>query len=101
MRSAERLAPAAYWSSWADALPMMWARQPTLTERIIRELEAGPGSALPSLWAASAAAAQLREEGCAFLPAWRALLSPTEEQPRTRRLGEGLAAQAGGPPGPR
>ena len=61
-------------------MPMVRARQPAMTERIIRELEAGPGSALPSLWAASAAAAQLREEGCAFLPAWRALLSPTEEQ---------------------
>ena len=75
LRSAERLAPAAFWASWADALPVLQARTPALAERLARELDAGPSSVVDSAWHATAAAAQLREEGCACLPQWSALLS--------------------------
>ena len=87
LRSAELLAPAAYWASWADALPILNSRLPQLTERMVRELEAGVNASAASLWAAVAARAQLTEEGCDPLPGWGSLLrdhgpeQPGEEPP--------------------
>ena len=49
LRSAELLAPAAYWASWADALPILNSRLPPLTERMVRELEAGVNGVAASL----------------------------------------------------
>ena len=37
--SARRMAPAALWASWVDALPMLSARLPTLTDQIVEHLE--------------------------------------------------------------
>ena len=40
LRSAERLAPAAFWDSWADALAMISARNPEIASEVIRRLDA-------------------------------------------------------------
>ena len=40
LRSAARIAPAAYWASWADALEMLHHRLPVLTEQIMEQLAA-------------------------------------------------------------
>ena len=39
LRSAARMSPAAYWASWADALPMLQARLPQVTANIVGGLE--------------------------------------------------------------
>ena len=41
LRSARRMAPAAFWASWADAMPMLSERLPSLTDQIIEHLENG------------------------------------------------------------
>ena len=40
LRSAERLAPAAFWASWADALAMISARSPEIASEVVRRLDA-------------------------------------------------------------
>ena len=42
LRSARRLAPAACWASWADAMPMLQERVPDATEVLARELARMP-----------------------------------------------------------
>ena len=39
MRSATRCAAAAYWASWADALPMIGQRNPEVAETVVRTME--------------------------------------------------------------
>ena len=39
MRSACRMAPAAYWASWADALPMLQDRLPAIAQLVSDQLE--------------------------------------------------------------
>jgi hypothetical protein len=39
LRSAARTSPAAFWASWADTLPMMMARNPHLTGKLVDALE--------------------------------------------------------------
>ena len=39
LRSAERGRHAAYWSSWADALPMVHKRHPDIADKIVHDLE--------------------------------------------------------------
>ena len=43
LRSAVRTAPAAYWASWADALPMLRARVPVVALAAVRSLTANNG----------------------------------------------------------
>ena len=38
LRSTERTSPGAYWAAWADALPMIAARTPSLAARFTHEL---------------------------------------------------------------
>ena len=40
LRSAERLAPVAFWASWADALAMISARNPEIASEVVRRLDA-------------------------------------------------------------
>ena len=49
LRSADRTATAAYWSSWADALRMMAARNPTRTRGVIDSLSGVPVGCLAEL----------------------------------------------------
>ena len=73
LTSAVRIAPAAYWAAWADALPVMAARRPDAADRCVAELRAGPAARAPSLRAANAAADHLRAAGWATIPAWEDL----------------------------
>ena len=101
LTSAVRLAPAAYWAAWADALPVMAARRPDAAARCVAELAAGSAARAPALRAANAAADQLRAAGWATIPAWETLLAtaapsvgrpepgtgcPGWQQPATRAL---------------
>ena len=40
IRSAQRMAPGAYWASWADALHMIDQRLPTVADRVVKTLNA-------------------------------------------------------------
>ena len=60
LRSADRTAPAAYWASWADAMPMLSRRLPELTTHIINEMARGPQGCLAEL---STACARLDRSG--------------------------------------
>ena len=44
LQCAERVAPAAYWAAWADALPVLRLRRPEAAARCLAELEAGSAS---------------------------------------------------------
>ena len=53
LRSATRMAPAAFWASWADALPMLSQRLPALTDEIMQSLDSvHDGGCLEQLQAA-------------------------------------------------
>ena len=53
LRSATRVAPAAFWASWADALPMLSQRLPALTDEIMQSLDSvHDGGCLEQLQAA-------------------------------------------------
>ena len=85
LASAERLAPAAYWAAWADALPVMLQRRPEVARRYAQELALGGGSTAPCLRAAAEAGDRLLAEGRAR-PEWDALLHgarppPTHAEP--------------------
>ncbi len=83
LRSAQRLAPAAYWASWADSLAMLRAKHPQVAERIAQQLERLQGVDVPVLRELADAAAALLEDGFVFLP-WRDLMigarPPLEEE---------------------
>ena len=66
--AAERVAPAAYWAAWADALPVLRQRYPDAADRLVRELEGAPSA--PCLHAAAEAAHQLTAEGWESRPDW-------------------------------
>ena len=74
--AAERLAPAAYWASWADALPVLQQRRPDAAARCVQgqEVEAGAEGAAPCLRAAAAAGQRLDREGWEERPTWRGLV---------------------------
>ena len=41
---AAKMCVAAYWASWADALPMIQERHPTVADQIVHHLEGVPDS---------------------------------------------------------
>ena len=54
LRSATRTSVSAYWASWADCLPMMFARHPEVASRLVRQLEGHSDSPFLSAAASSA-----------------------------------------------
>ena len=62
LRSTERMRPAAFWASWADALPMLSDRLHTLTDQVENELETGVGGT-PCMLELSAATHTLDRSG--------------------------------------
>ena len=68
LRSASRTAPAAYWASWADALPMLSARLPGLTDRAVEVLTVNPNGCLREM---DEAASILDRSGFVGRPGWR------------------------------
>ena len=71
-RSAERMAPSAFWASWADALPMMADRLPQVAAHVVGAVtnEEVPTDCLGEL---KDAAAQLDRAGFVLRPGWAAL----------------------------
>ena len=72
LRSAVRVAPAAYWASWADCLAMIRARHPGLANLIVQALEGDTRE--PCLRELQQARAQVVMEGCTSCPGWHALV---------------------------
>ena len=62
LRSALRTAPAAWWASWADTLPMIRARHPEVAERLYQQLQ-GNRVATPTVAAVQEAQRHLAEKG--------------------------------------
>ena len=76
LQCAERVAPAAYWAAWADALPVLRLHRPEAAARCHRclaELEAGPASFALCLRAVAAAGAHLTHAGWEGRPMWSAI----------------------------
>ena len=90
LRSAVTSAPAAYWASWADSLPVFQRQLPALLE--VARLEAGVSPAL-CLQAAAAAVAGLSSPSWRP-PTWRELLAGAEPAPLLEDSDGGWQRQA-------
>jgi hypothetical protein len=74
LRSAGRTTTAAYWASWADALPVLRKKVPSSAENFLAELQKPAGSAqVQCLQDANRARQQLTSAGFEACPAWEAL----------------------------
>jgi hypothetical protein len=82
LRSAERLAPAAYWASWADALPLLHRRLPHAAARLLQQLQAGASSTTECLQQAAASAQALAAAGFEP-PPWQELTGSEAAPPAT------------------
>ena len=69
LRSADRMAHAAYWASWADALHMIAGRLPEVATRVVDEINEGEDLE-GCLAEVSAAADQLDRQGFVGRPSW-------------------------------
>ena len=91
--SATRTSVSAYWASWADCLPMMFARHPEVASQIVQQLEGHPDS--PFLAAAASSARVLSGTMGFDPPSWQAMcegvrsrmLEPEEFEPGIERGG--------------
>ena len=74
IRSAQRMAPGAYWASWADALHMIDQRLPTVADRVVNTLRADeePRGCLGEL---RNAAGVLDRHGFVGRPSWNSIRS--------------------------
>ena len=72
LRSASRTSAAAFWASWADALPILAGKYPDLARRLCGELESG-NSRAQCLREAAGARATLQHEGFTDCPTWTEL----------------------------
>ena len=72
LRRALRIAPGAYWASWADALHMIHQRLPDVADRVVQNLSdrEDPGGCLGEL---RGVAIQLDRQGFAGRPEWHSL----------------------------
>ena len=94
LRSAARMAPAAYWASWADALPTIQLRQPGAAAELLHRFTQGAGSCA-CIDSAKQCRQGLVEAGYADCPEWPPLLGgansqrPKEDAIDPRELGNG------------
>jgi hypothetical protein len=79
LRSAARLAQAAYWASWADCLPMIHRRHPAIAAycRQALDLPVGDVALVDSLQEARLAREELLREGFDACPTWAGVLAGT------------------------
>eukprot|EP00973_Karenia_brevis_P037020 5103385-Karenia_brevis.AAC.1 len=80
LRSAQRMAPAAYWASWADGLEMIKLRCPDTADRIVRSLDEGwlpEGTALREL---QDSREHIQREGGMTCPSWAELAGGARPQ---------------------
>ena len=87
LRSASRMAPAAYWASWADALSMIQGRLPEIAETVTEQLYAAEaGGCLGEL---QSAATVLDRSGFVGRPHWDNLRAGVRPPPENgAELGE-------------
>ena len=89
LRSAVRTATAAYWASWADALPMMLRRNRALAQQFCDRLNSGTPGEAACLNEAIACRDTLMSEGYSHCPTWDAILAGTRpHQPEAPDPGE-------------
>ena len=69
LRAADTDRHAAYWASWMDTLPVIQTRVPSAAERLLAALRDDRAARLPSLLAATQAAAYLTTQGYT-VPSW-------------------------------
>ena len=72
-RSATRCAGAAYWASWADALPMIRDRTPQIAQLVVTSLSSAVPPAACCLAELHEAATVLDQQGFWWRPSWTAL----------------------------
>jgi len=97
LSSATRTSPAAYWASWCDTLPTLFARNNDYQNRFLQAMlqHAAGSSSGTCLEALHASAMRLLVEGFTDLPPWQAIidgvtppaLDPFDEEPDTARKG--------------
>jgi hypothetical protein len=98
LRSSTRIAPCAYWASWADSLPVLAQRIPTFASNFRSSMvalaaqgDAQPQNTIKALPSLHAAAQVLAAEGFVNIPTWNALLQgrrPPQEDPDDLEPGE-------------
>ena len=81
-RSAVRMAPAAHWASWADALPMLLERLPVVAQNAVNVLD-GDVNVDGCLGEVRQAAAGLDRQGFIGRPQWGALQMGARPPPST------------------
>ena len=93
LRSAARISVGAYWASWADCLPMVFARHPGVAHCFVEQLDGHPST--PFLSAAAASVRTLRGTMGFDPPTWQSLcegarpevLEPDDFEPGLERGG--------------
>jgi hypothetical protein len=90
LHASERLAPAAYWAAWADALPVLAARLPQLAERCVAAL--GDDSPAPCLREAAQSGSFLERQGWQSRPPWDTLTHLPRPPPTLAEREPGLPA---------
>ena len=83
LRSATWTSVSAYWASWPDCLPMMFARHPEVTSQIVQQLEGHPDS--PFLAVAASSARALSGTMGFDPPSWQALCEECDHGCWSRR----------------
>ena len=87
LRSATRMAQAAYWASWADCLPMIRQRHPAIANHLLQALAlpAGSEALATCLQEARRAREQLMHEGFGECPTWARVMAGERPDPRIMR----------------
>ena len=75
------MSPAAYWSSWADALPMMFQRDPVACGKIVAALQGASADRQDCIGEAVRAQEKLVEEGLGAQPTWQELAQGARPPP--------------------
>ena len=81
LRSASKIAPAAYWASWADALPMIQGRVPQIAGLVVQLLDQDATGCLGELQQATAT---LDWSGFVGTPNWRSLSARARPPPMSQ-----------------
>ncbi len=84
LRSAQRLAEAAHWASWVDALPVLASKAPRVAALTLTDLTRDEGPTTSCLQEVARARTRLMESGAEHIPTWEEALAGAEPpQPET------------------
>ena len=85
LRSATRCAAAAFWASWADALPMIRDRTPQIANLVLTSLSSGVPPSSGCLAEVHAAATELDHQGFWQRPSWNEIWQGKRPDPSEAR----------------